>query len=313
MDDKSTPLAENLPSLSDDKLLPLPKFTSLGEGFVKISDIISRGSGFEDFAEALPWSDPEFSARTLKHHLSQEHDWASRRLGLIEGQVAWLAGRLPAGGRVLDLASGPGLYTHLLARRGFKTLGVDFSPAAIAHARLRAAEENLAAEYAEADIRQYRPEGLFDCVLFVFGEFNEFAPEDARLILQNALAALAPGGFLLLEEHTFEAVRESGQAPPSWWVCPENEGLLSDRPHLCLQENSWNNGMSRATMSYFTLDAATGEARLFRSTQTGYTGARLRELLAAIGFGPPKRLKENQWPVGRPFEGLMAAWLCPRP
>jgi len=274
---------------------------------LKISDLIKRGPGFEALSKALPWDDPEFSARTLKHHLAQDHDWASRRVDIIERQVDWLAGRLPAGGRVLDLACGPGLYTHLLARRGFKTLGVDFSPAAIAHARRRAAEDGLAAEYDEADIRLYRAPGLFDCVLFVFGEFNEFAPPDARLILENARDVLAPGGFLLLEEHTFEAVRESGQAPPTWWSCPENEGLISDRPHLCLQENIWDPEPAQATIRYFILDAETAEVRSFRSIQTGYTPARLKALFSEIGLKPPRRLSAREWPVGRPFEGLMAA------
>ena len=276
---------------------------------MKISDLIDRGPGFEARAEAVPWNDPEFSARTLRHHLSQDHDWVSRRAEVIERQAAWLAGRLPAGGRVLDLACGPGLYTHLLARRGFRTVGVDFSPAAIAYARQRAAEDGLPAEYAEADIRGYRPEGLFDCVLFVFGEFNEFAPDAARLILETARAALAPGGFLLLEEHTFEAVRESGQAPPSWWTSPENQGILSGRPHICFQENTWDSEAARAALSYFVLDAGTAEIRFFRSVQTGYTPARLRELLTGIGFQPPRRLPEREWPVGGPFKDRMEAWL----
>ena len=275
---------------------------------MKIIDLIRRGPGFEALSEGLPWDDPEFSARTLKHHLSQEHDWASRRAEIIESQVAWLAGRLPAGGRVLDLACGPGLYTHLLARRGFKALGADFSPAAIAYARRRAAEDGLAAEYAEADIRQYRAPGLFDCVLFVFGEFNEFSPPDARRILENARAVLAPGGFLILEEHTFEAVRGSGQSPPSWWPCPENEGILSDRPHLCFQENTWDPEAARATFRYFILDAETAEVSSFRSGQTGYSPARLLELFSETGFKPPRLLSEREWPVGRPFEGLMAAY-----
>ncbi|MDR2934925.1 MAG: class I SAM-dependent methyltransferase [Candidatus Adiutrix sp.] len=276
---------------------------------MKIEDLINRGPGFEAEAEALPWSDAEFSARMLKHHLAQEHDWASRRTDIIERQVAWLAGRLPAGGRVLDLACGPGLYTHLLARRGFKSLGVDFSPAAVAHARSQAAAEGLAAEYVEADIRRYRPDGLFDCVLFVFGEFNEFSPGDARLILEKARGSLTPGGFLLLEEHTFEAVRESGQAPASWWPCPEREGILSARPHLCLQENAWDPEAGQAALSYFVIAPGTAEIRFFRSVQTGYPSARLKALFAEIGFQPPRRLKEKEWPVGRPFEGRMAAWL----
>jgi len=277
---------------------------------MEIAEIIKRGPAFEAAAEALPWSDPEFSARTLKHHLAQNHDWASRRLEVIERQVDWLAGRLPAKARVLDLACGPGLYTHLLARRGFKSLGVDFSPAAVAHARQKAADEGLPAEYVEADIRAYRPEGPFDCVLFVFGEFNEFAPDAARLILERARAALAPGGFLLLEEHTFEAVREAGQAPASWWPCPENQGILSDQPHLCLQENAWDSEAGQAALSYFAIFQS-AEVRFFRSVRTGYTPPRLKNLLTETGFLPPRRLLEKEWPVGRPFEGRMAAWLSP--
>ncbi|MCL2029869.1 MAG: class I SAM-dependent methyltransferase [Deltaproteobacteria bacterium] len=275
---------------------------------MKISDIINRGADFRP--EAIPWNDPDFSARTLRHHLAQEHDWASRRIEVIERQVKWLADHLPTGGRVLDLASGPGLYTHLLARQGFKTLGVDFSPAAIAYARERATLEGLAAEYLEADIRHFQPVDSFNCVLFVFGEFNEFAPLEARRVLEQAGAALAPGGFLLLEEHTFEAVRESGLAAPSWWPCSENEGLLFDSPHLCLQENSWDPENAQATLSYFTLDAESGEVRFFRSVQTGYTDSNLKALLSEIGFKSSRRLKEREWPVGKPFEGRMAAWLC---
>lgn len=56
----------------------------------------------------IPWDEPAFSQRMLENHLSQEHDWASRRLAVIEQQVAWLAGQLPAGARILDLGCGPG-------------------------------------------------------------------------------------------------------------------------------------------------------------------------------------------------------------
>lgn len=74
----------------------------------------------------IPRDDPAFSQRMLENHLSQEHDWASRRQAVIEQQVAWIAGQLPAGARILDLGCGPGFYTRLLAERGFCCTGVDF-------------------------------------------------------------------------------------------------------------------------------------------------------------------------------------------
>ncbi len=69
----------------------------------------------------IPWDEPAFSQRMLENHLSQDHDWASRRLTVIEQQVTWITRQLPAGARILDLGCGPGFYTRLLAERGFFT------------------------------------------------------------------------------------------------------------------------------------------------------------------------------------------------
>ncbi|VEA21601.1 SAM-dependent methyltransferase [Salmonella enterica subsp. enterica] len=55
----------------------------------------------------IPWDEPAFSQRMLENHLSQDHDWASRRLTVIEQQVTWITRQLPAGARILDLGCGP--------------------------------------------------------------------------------------------------------------------------------------------------------------------------------------------------------------
>ncbi|HCR3185545.1 TPA: SAM-dependent methyltransferase, partial [Morganella morganii] len=39
----------------------------------------------------IPWDEPAFSQRMLANHLSQDHDWASRRQEIIEQQVEWIA------------------------------------------------------------------------------------------------------------------------------------------------------------------------------------------------------------------------------
>lgn len=33
----------------------------------------------------IPWDEPAFSQRMLENHLSQDHDWASRRLTVLDG------------------------------------------------------------------------------------------------------------------------------------------------------------------------------------------------------------------------------------
>ncbi|SUX59850.1 DNA methyltransferase [Citrobacter amalonaticus] len=55
----------------------------------------------------IPWNDPDFSRRMLENHLSQEHDWASRKLSVIEQQVDWIARQLPAAQQYLIWDAAP--------------------------------------------------------------------------------------------------------------------------------------------------------------------------------------------------------------
>lgn len=105
----------------------------------------------------IPWNDPAFSQRMLENHLSQEHDWASRRFSVIEQQVAWITSQLPMGARILDLSCGPGFYTHRLAQQGFHCTGVDFSPASITYARQQAQVAGLNIDYLQQDVGSMRP------------------------------------------------------------------------------------------------------------------------------------------------------------
>ncbi len=74
--------------------------------------------------KANPRDEPAFGQRMLENHLSQDHDWASRRLTVIEQQVTWITRRCQW--RPHSLGCGR-FYTRLLAERGFHCTGVDFS------------------------------------------------------------------------------------------------------------------------------------------------------------------------------------------
>jgi len=277
---------------------------------MNINDIITRLIPAPPWVdgEKIPWNEPEFSRRALEDHLTQNHDWASRRDELIDRHVAWINGRLKPGSRILDLACGPGLYTQRLTRQGHSCLGVDFSPASIGYAREKAAEAGLTIEYVLEDIRRFSTDETFDCVMFVFGEFNVFTEDDARAILATAAKALKPGGLFILEGHTYEAVRETGQAPASWWTAEAGEGLLSARAHLCLQENFWDEDTAIATTRYYAIDGETAEVTRFCSAMTAYSMKKYEQLFTGAGFQPPRRLAAKDWPAGGPFEGAMVTF-----
>jgi len=232
----------------------------------------------------IPWSDPEFSERMLREHLSQQHDAASRRFQKVSAHVAWihreLLGERPC--KILDLCCGPGLYTRRFAWLGHECVGIDYGPASIAYAVRLAQEEKLRCIYLQEDVREARYGAGYALAMLIYGEFNTFHPADARDILLKARAALAPGGALLLEPKRAEAVEREARSGSRWYTTPE--GLFSARPHLYLEEPFWDEPSRTHTTRYFIVDAATGEVDTHASTQQAYTQGELSELLTECGF-----------------------------
>ena len=235
--------------------------------------------------EKIPWHDPDFSQRMLAEHLSQSHDAASRRFARIDRHVAWIHRELLEGvpTRVLDLGCGPGLYTSRLARLEHECVGIDFSPASVAYASAQANEHGLKCSYVLQDMRTADYGRGYGLVMLIFGEFNVFNPGDAKTILEKAHSALVPGGVLLLEAHTFEAVREMGERGAHWYSAPS--GVFSDRPYLCLRESFWHPHLASTTERYFVVDAHAGGVTRYASSMRAYTDAEYRALLSECGFG----------------------------
>lgn len=252
---------------------------------INLTDLIQREIP-RPWAEGdnIPWNEPGFSRRMLKEHLTQAHDAASRRTETIERQVRFihecvLSGR-PA--RVLDLGCGPGLYAQRLACLGHSVAGIDFSPASIEYARQTAETAGLDCTYTLADVRAAEFGAGYDLVMFIFGEFNVFCPQDARAILLKARAALRVGGRLLLEPSTAESIARTGQAGTSWYT--SEGGLFSACPHLVLQEAFWDETARVATNRYWVSEAAGGTVTRYAASYQAYRETEFAALLSGCGF-----------------------------
>lgn len=245
----------------------------------QLDRIVNRAVPAEPWVEGdnIPWDDPEFSTAMLEEHLDQSHDLASRRTDLIDAQVAFIHEEILAGApsRILDLACGPGLYASRLAELGHSYVGIDFSPAAIDHARIT----TPGAEFIEADVRTVPFPRGFDLILMLFGQINVFRRGEAADIVARALTALEPDGHLLLEAQAGDHLRTAGQAPPTWTA--QSSGLFSPRPHLLLTESFWNEATRTATERFFVVDAATAAVRRHVMSTEAYTNEEFAELLTS--------------------------------
>lgn len=96
------------------------------------------------------------------------------------------------GSRVLDVACGSGNAALVAARRYCEVTGVDFVPALIERAKVRAAAEGTPIEFHVGDAQALKfPDGHFDTVLSVFGVM--FAPNQEQAG-RELLRVCRPGG-----------------------------------------------------------------------------------------------------------------------
>ncbi|HJO82116.1 MAG: methyltransferase domain-containing protein [SAR202 cluster bacterium] len=232
----------------------------------------------------IPWNDPDFSRRMLREHLTQDHDAASRRSERIERHVAWIHDTALAGnpGRVLDLGCGPGFYSDRLTKLGHRCVGIDFSPASIEYAREHASTADLARGYTLADILTTEFGAGFNLAMVLFGELNAFARSDAANIVEKAFRAIAPGGKILLEVHTFGAVRAMGRNDPTWYS--SEQGLFSDSAFICLMEHHWDENTRIATQRFLVIDPKDSQVTRHAQSIPAYTDDEYAEMLESAGF-----------------------------
>jgi cyclopropane fatty-acyl-phospholipid synthase-like methyltransferase len=221
----------------------------------------------------------------LREHLSQDHDAASRRFAKIDRQVAWIHQHVLSGHQttILDLGCGPGLYAVRLAKLGHTCKGIDFSPASIRYAREQATQGGLSCTFRCQDVRQADYGTGFGMLMFIFGEFNVFKPDDAKSILRKAHAALAPGGTLLLEPNTYSSIEAMGHEPPVWSTA--RSGLFADQPYMCFVEHTWDATSNTSTTRHFVLDAESANVNRYSATYQAYRDDEFRALLQGCGFG----------------------------
>lgn len=185
--------------------------------------------------EPLFWDDTHISAQMLKWHLNPENDVASRRPETIQRSVDWLVAMLglQAGGTVLDLGCGPGLYTARLAEKGLQVTGVDYSRRSIEYASQYASEHHLDIHYRYQDYLTLFDETQYDAALLIYGDLCPLSPAQRKTLLANVRRALKPRGHFVLDVTT-RAHRLKHGSRNGWYAA--GQGFWKQGPHLALEE-----------------------------------------------------------------------------
>jgi SAM-dependent methyltransferase len=168
-------------------------------------------------------------------------DWDERHKGGdFEGEgpnptlVAGTASLVP--GSALELAAGSGTNAVWLARQGWRTTAVDWSPVGLANGKAKADEAGVTVEWLERDLFSWLPPGRsFDLVVIVY---LHLPPEERGPVYARAAAAVAPGGRLLIVGHDRRHAAEGQGGPDPSRLFTADEiavGLRAADPELIVE------------------------------------------------------------------------------
>ena len=117
---------------------------------------------------AAVWSSGGAAYDEISHQISSALEHCVQRLDPKPGE------------RILDLATGTGWTSRLLAARGAKVTGIDIAADLIAAAKMNGKSQGLAIDYEQGDAEQMRfADGEFDAVVSTFGVMFASRPESA--------------------------------------------------------------------------------------------------------------------------------------
>ena len=158
--------------------------------------------------------------RTLPD-VPEENYWYQRHVAVYE----WIAERV-AGLRVVDLASGEGYGSDLLARSAADVIGVDANPEAFEHARVKYARGNLSFE--RGLVEEFDTER--DAVVFL--QTIEHIQEPGKLL--ERIARIAPVAYISTPNRLTLAGPDAEKSDNPWHLREYDAGEFREllEPHF---------------------------------------------------------------------------------
>jgi ubiquinone/menaquinone biosynthesis C-methylase UbiE len=187
-----------------------------------------------------------------------------RNLGRFKAGLEVVRSLLPSGGRVLEVAPGPGYLAIELARAGYRVTGVDISRSFVQIATDHARRAGVELDVRQGDAAHLSlPASSFDAVVCM-AAFKNFT--DPLGALDEFHRVLCPGGTALVFDLRKEASEEA--------IAREVEGMAL---------SPWNAAVTRFTFRFMLLRRAYSRPELTHLAEVSRFGTgEIRD--AGVGF-----------------------------
>lgn len=250
---------------------------------MKIQELIrnTEKPGLYEPGNAVMWTDPYISKQLLNIHLNEHVDLGSRKPETIRKTVDWILSNTNNEKlNILDLGCGPGLYSEILAQKGHRVIGVDFSKNSIEYATKEAQKKKLDINYLNEDYTKLDlPENEFDLVLLIFTDFGPLLPKEREKLLRKVKKVLKPGGLFIFDVLNDNNLK-SKLSPKSWEA--SEQGFWSEKPYLLLSESYLYE--EEKVILYQNIVIEDTNPKIYRFWNHFFSNSDLGEILGKFGF-----------------------------
>jgi SAM-dependent methyltransferase len=179
----------------------------------------------------------------------------------------------PEGAELLDVPCGGGRLSRVLAQRGYRVTGVDWSSAFLDHARAADDTGPGRVTWERRDMRDLPWRDRFDGAFCVGNSFGYLDDEGNAAFLRAVAAALKPGARFVLETPMIleNLLGHIGDRP--WWKVGDMYLLVA---------NTYDHAAMRLDIEYTFV--ANGRVEVRRGSHRAYTYRELVGLIESAGF-----------------------------
>jgi SAM-dependent methyltransferase len=144
--------------------------------------------------------------------------------------------RIQKGDEILDLCCGYGRHSILLAKKGYKVTGLDFSQPFLEKAQKDTEAARVKVHWIRKDMRDIPLEDTFDAVINIFTSFGYFETDEENFkVLKEVSKCLKLGGKFLIDTINREYIIKNFQSKN--WNRIERNGFVLDERQLDLPKS----------------------------------------------------------------------------
>ena len=201
--------------------------------FQELKEINSRPTPFQFYTADELWTDEHTSKQMLEYHLNESIDAASRNKNFIERSVEWIASHFGVDDKteIADFGCGPGLYTTMLAERGAKVTGIDFSKNSLEFAKQVAIQKSLTVNYVHSNYLDFTTEHRFNLLIMIMCDFCALSPEQRKIMLSKFSSILKPNGSVLLDVYSLSSFNQKEES--ATYELNQLNGFWSPQDYYC--------------------------------------------------------------------------------